>query len=292
MPLSQIQKRVLHLLAVNRSPESYLAGGAAIHRPENSPRYSQDLDIFNDSESVVAQAFAADRAVLEKAGYSVAGIQALPGYVRADVSDGTSVLKLDWARDSAFRFMPLIKDPEIGYLLHPVDLAINKVLALAGRDEIRDLIDTLYVHETTLGLGALCWAAAGKDPGFSPPSLLEMLRSKGRVTDAELMTLSLPVAPSPVEIKSRWINALTLAAQFVSAMPPKEVGCLYYHAGQRRFIQPEPLSPEFGDCERHCGSPGGVIPQLTSRSFLFMNEEEKRRLKEAMSERPGHPGFI
>jgi hypothetical protein len=47
--------------------------------------------------------------------------------------------------------------------LHPIDLAVNKVLALAGRDEPRDLLDTLYQHREVLCLGALCWAACGKD---------------------------------------------------------------------------------------------------------------------------------
>jgi len=63
-------------------------------------------------------------------------------------------------------------DPLRGPLLHPVDLAINKVLALAGRDEPRDFVDILFVHARVLPLGAICWAAVGKDSGFTPLSLL------------------------------------------------------------------------------------------------------------------------
>jgi len=36
---------------------------------------------------------------------------------------------LEWARDSAFRFFPLIEHPDLGIVLHPFDLAANKVLA-------------------------------------------------------------------------------------------------------------------------------------------------------------------
>lgn len=76
--------------------------------------------------------------------------------------------------------MPSVRDPLGGLLLHPVDLAINKVPALTGRDEPRDFVDTLFVHRTVLPLAGLCWAAVGKDPGLSPLSLLELLKRRGR----------------------------------------------------------------------------------------------------------------
>lgn len=56
MPLTPFQEEVLRLLALDRSPESYLAGGAALHSAPNSIRYSQDLDFFHDSERRVAEA--------------------------------------------------------------------------------------------------------------------------------------------------------------------------------------------------------------------------------------------
>lgn len=51
----------------------------------------------------------------------------------------------------------------------------TRTLALAGRDEPSDFVDIVYIHEWILQLGALWWAAAGKDPGFTPRSLLELL---------------------------------------------------------------------------------------------------------------------
>jgi len=50
-------------------------------------------------------------------------------------------LIVEWARDSAFRFFPLIEHEELGATLHQFDLATNKVLALAGRLEVRDWVD-------------------------------------------------------------------------------------------------------------------------------------------------------
>lgn len=43
MPLTPFQARLARLLARNRTEDSYLAGGAALHIEPNSKRYSNDL---------------------------------------------------------------------------------------------------------------------------------------------------------------------------------------------------------------------------------------------------------
>ena len=43
------------IIAANRSPDSYVAGTTVIHRAEDSPRYSADLDLFHDLEDSVAR---------------------------------------------------------------------------------------------------------------------------------------------------------------------------------------------------------------------------------------------
>jgi len=40
--------------------------------------------------------------------------------------------RLEWLVESDFRFFPTIRDETFGYILHPVDLATNKVMAAAG----------------------------------------------------------------------------------------------------------------------------------------------------------------
>ena len=71
MPLTDFQRRILALLASSRTPDSYLAGGAALHFKPNSTRFSNDLDFFHDSVQRVASAFAQDRQTLVSAGLSV-----------------------------------------------------------------------------------------------------------------------------------------------------------------------------------------------------------------------------
>ena len=64
MPLTEYQAALTRLLSVNRTFDSYLAGGAAILIEPNTSRFSRDLDYFHDSEARVAEAFSADRELL------------------------------------------------------------------------------------------------------------------------------------------------------------------------------------------------------------------------------------
>jgi hypothetical protein len=263
VPLTDFQRGLLALLATNRSADSYLAGGAALHFAPNSLRYSDDLGFFHDSVERVATAFNADLALLNSAGYKTEIELSQPGFIRALVRREGNTTRVDWAHDSAWRFMPPMRDALGGFLLHQVDLAINKTLALAGRDEPRDYLDIVYIHERILPLGALCWAAVGKDPGFTPLSLLELLKRRGRHTPAELARLHLAEPVDLVATKGVWLAALVEAEEFVRARPEAELGCLYYSAATKGFVMPPPdAEPAAQGLSLHFGSPGGVLPQV------------------------------
>jgi hypothetical protein len=259
MPLTEYQSTLGLLLAKNRSEDSYLAGGAAILASPNTKRYSQDLDYFHDSAGRVASAFAEDQKTLALSGYEIDVEIAQPGYIRAVVRKKGEATKLEWAQDSSWRFMPVIRSEAFGFQLHPIDLATNKVLALAGRDEPRDLVDSLYLHRNVLELGPLVWAAVGKDPGYSPLSLLEMLRRRGKIRPEELARLHLSAPMDVRQLKEDWLAALQSAESFAASRPPDEVGCLYYDPDAGRFINP---GTEKSGFIRHYGRPGGVLPQI------------------------------
>jgi len=258
MPLTGYQAKLTRLLSGNRTFDSYLAGGAAILIEPNTKRVSHDLGYFHDSEKRVAEAFAADRALLEKKGYSVDIDLNQPGYVRAIVSLEGEATKIEWARDSAWRFMPTLRDTRVGFILHPADLAVNKTLALAGRDEPRDVVDTVHVHRHVLVLGALCWAACGKDPGFTPLSLLDLLKRRGRVREEDLARLDVTAPIDLRTLKRDWLAALDSVEEFAASRPAEEVGCLYYSAARRAFVDPRRIK----DAVPHYGRPGGVLPHV------------------------------
>ena len=104
MPLSTIQADVLRLIAANRSPDSYVAGATVLHRAEDTPRYSADLDLFPDLEDSIAQSAEADAATLRAAEWDFSWLLRTPVFHRAVVRADERALKIEWAQDSAFRF--------------------------------------------------------------------------------------------------------------------------------------------------------------------------------------------
>lgn len=86
MPLTNFQRKVATLLANNRTEDSYLAGGAALHIEPNSQRFSNDLDYFHDSVERVASAFEQDRTTLVTEKFVVNVEMNQRGFIRAVVS--------------------------------------------------------------------------------------------------------------------------------------------------------------------------------------------------------------
>jgi Nucleotidyl transferase AbiEii toxin, Type IV TA system len=259
MPLTPLQKQVVQLLASRRNPDSFVAGGAVINRDLSSPRFSADLDLFHDvAESVLVSA-EADVAVLGAHGFEVRWLLRQPSLQRAEIQGGNESMRLDWCVDSAFRFFPVCPDSDFGYCLHPADLATNKALALAGRSEIRDYVDMLYIHEHYLSLGAVFWAACGKDQGFTPLSLLEFAQRNMRFREEDLAAERLNRPLHLTELKKAWLGAVDSAVQLVASLPDEEVGCLYLDAnGNPRT--PDASAPDFKLLLRHFGSARGAWP--------------------------------
>jgi hypothetical protein len=174
MPLSKIQSEILRLLASNRNPESYVAGSTRLNR--EAPRCSDNIDIFHDREEHVHEAAKQDAAVLEANGYSIRWHRREPLIYTAFADRSGESTKLEWAADSDFRFFPTIPDEEFGSILHPADLATNRVAAAFGRREPRDVVDLLTVHERILPLDSAIWATVGKSIGFTPEGVVNWIR--------------------------------------------------------------------------------------------------------------------
>ena len=202
MPLSDIQRAILCLLARNRDPESFVAG--AVPLQQDGPRYSSDIDIFHDREERVAA----------------------------------------------------VPDPLFGYRLHVVEIATNKALAAAGRQAPRDVLDLLLIHERHLTLGAVIWAAVGKDPGYSPENLIAEIRrnARYRADDYEALATAEPIDAGAV---SRQLKAaLAEAEAFVRAMPSGKEGLVFLRAGS--VVAPDPSV--LAGYEEHPGRRGGYWP--------------------------------
>ena len=97
-------------------------------------------------------------------------------------------------------------------------LALNLLLAL------RDWVDVINSHAKLQPLGYLMWAACGKDPGFSPGSLLAHARRTGRYSALELAQLQFEGDPSDAAaLASDWHAMLTQAGEIIDTYPPSSL---------------------------------------------------------------------
>jgi len=226
MPLTAFQKEILAVLAANRTEESHFAGGVVLHAPEDSPRFSHDFDIFHELAEEVVRASNQDVASLRAAGFNVetpsryGEWEKESTFRRAKVSRAENTVQIDWAADSAFRFFPIERDPLLGWRLHLFDAALNKALALAARTETRDYVDIIQFGGM-FPLAAICWAGCGKDPGFTPLSLLGMMRRFARVDPTELDKIKAR-ALDPKMLKKNWIEMSGEAEAKMSALADEQ----------------------------------------------------------------------
>jgi hypothetical protein len=255
MAATPYQCRILKLLAAQRKQrgESYVGGGVALNQLLSAPRLSRDIDLFHNSEEAVAATWAADSALLIAAGYKVEPIRQAPSFIEALVSRGLDRVIMQWAQDSAFRFFPLLEDDLMGLVLHPFDLATNKVLAMAGRLEPRDWIDVLNCDRNIQPLGYLAWAACSKDPGYNPISLLVEI-SRVHYSQAELDILDFSdSAPDAVLLGRRWHEIMQSAKAVCRQLPASNLGrCVISR-----------------DCELFRGSADELAEALTNEKLGF-----------------------
>jgi len=267
MALTEFQRAICRLIAIQRleSGESYVAGAVALNALTGAARISRDIDLFHDTSEAVAVSWQADRDLLLSQGYQIQTLKERDGFVEAEISLAGQSLIMQWTADSAFRFFPLVQHEDFGLTLHPFDLATNKVLALVGRLEARDWVDVISCHERIQRLGYLAWAASGKDPGFSPATILDQAGRSAHYSTAEISALSFAGSPPDAgDLSQRWQAMLREAHELVAALPPIEVGkCVINMDGTLFAGDLEQLrdSSTVGRVRFHEGRIHGALPQ-------------------------------
>ena len=269
MPLSKIQSEILRLLASHRDPESYVAGSTPLTR--GTSRYSADIDIFHDREERVAEAARNDSAFLEERGYALKWLRRDPLIYTVLAEQAGATTKMEWVADSDFRFFPTIKDETFGYILHPVDLATNKVSAAYGRREPRDIVDLLIIHDQILPIGAAVWASAGKALGFTPEGIINEIRRTARYTAEDFRRIASdpPIDPAATMIKLR--EVLSQAEAFVTQMPTDKVGLLFLKGA--RVVEPDPGRLE--EYQTHVGQKRGHWPGSAEITSAMLERYQK-----------------
>ena len=270
MALTRFQSDVLRLLATNRrnNPESYVAGGLALNYRLGTPRVSRDIDVFHDSEQALSVSWESDQKTLTENGYLIKPFRIYPTFVEAMVSKDDNAIEIQWATDSAYRFFPLQDDPVTGFTLHPFDLATNKLSALVGRTEVRDWIDVIACVKQLQPLAFLLSSACVKDPGFSPPSMLEYV-ARRHYNQVEIDEKILPQGAYNAAALCRfWHEEVARARQTLEMLPREEAGKAVMtdegvlFTGSDNDFQTALTANKI---VFHSGHLGGVWPKIVSR---------------------------
>lgn len=221
MPLTAIQRAVLAVIAANRSPESYIAGGAALNR--NYPRLSDDLDVFNDQVESLSATAEKDIAALKIAGFAIESSHHYGMMFEAVASRAGTQTNIQWMHESRRRFFPVLRDAEFGARLEDADLAINKVICAANRREARDMIDLVTIAASYCPLGPLIWAATAKCAMGPGQIIAAIRRNASEVTEDQIATVRMQVAPPTRRMVLRDLaSALDKADAFISRRAPVE----------------------------------------------------------------------
>jgi hypothetical protein len=269
VPLTKLQIHALRVLAAQRSPDSYVAGGVALNRA--GPRFSGDIDIFQDSEERLVTAAEADGAALVDAGLKVSWGNVHTGKRQAQIEGLGETMQLEWVADSDFRFFPAQQDELFGYVLHPVDLATNKASAAADRREPRDIVDLATIHESILPLGAVICAAVGRFPGLSPEEMLAEITRHSRFTAEEFRVLATERPLDISDVHRRIRRMIEDAERFIGGMPSDDVGVVFLDGGK-------PVQPDIGTLakyQRRAGARRGLWPSSSAISSAMLDHYPK-----------------
>jgi Nucleotidyl transferase AbiEii toxin, Type IV TA system len=173
--------RVLEILP----PESSfaLAGGGALIARGIVERVTDDLDLFTSEQRDVRLAATLVEEGLAESGWTVDTVRAGASFRRYRVTDLTTASEtlLDIGWDA--RIDPPSRT-ELGPTLTVHELAADKVLALFGRAEARDLVD-LHALSAQVGYGDMLAAAREKDAGFDTYVFAQMLARTAARPDAD-----------------------------------------------------------------------------------------------------------
>ena len=183
--LSSLQQAVLREFFA-REQRFVLTGGGALVGFHLRHRTSDDLDLFTKPPCDLEDGKRALAAAAAAVGGTIENVKTYPDFHRALIRRGSESVLVDLVVDRA----PDVDAPQSvagGVRIHSLrEIAANKVCALLGRGEVRDLIDLCVILREGLDLRAILADAERKDGGVAPATLAWLLDSMRIGADANL----------------------------------------------------------------------------------------------------------
>jgi hypothetical protein len=199
--LTPLQREVLDAF-FQRERGFFLTGGAALAGFHLRHRTTDDLDLF----TLEPVAFERGRFVLADVaaavGCELEVRQDAPGFKRLVLTRGDEGLVVDLVKDVSPQLHTDKLDRD-NILLDPADeILANKLTALVGRAEERDLVDVMFLERAGCSIEAALPVALAKDGGCTPATLAWLL-SEIIIPDG----VTLPAGVPPGELRD-YIGAL------------------------------------------------------------------------------------
>ncbi|MDQ3369153.1 MAG: nucleotidyl transferase AbiEii/AbiGii toxin family protein [Myxococcota bacterium] len=193
--LSPLQLEVLRAFFA-RERGFFLTGGGALAGFHLAHRATDDLDLFTTDGA----AFERGRFVLQDIAASLPAVlevrQQAPRFVRAVLSRAGAAVVIDLVHD--LHQQHAIKSERDGIRYDPPDeILANKLTALVGRAEERDLVDVLCLERAGYRVEDALPAALAKDGGCTPATIAWLL-SEIEIPDG----LGLPAGVTPSELRA------------------------------------------------------------------------------------------
>ena len=176
--LTALQHRILRVLAPVE-PRWILTGGGALAGVHLGHRETRDLDLFWRNRTQLGELVRDVRAALRADGLEVEALRSAPTFGEPRVADGHGVCVVDLVAEPG----PSLEPPEIVTVQDATiavdtahEILVNKLTALLGRSELRDLVDVRALLEAGVDFDRALRDAPKKDGGFSAMTLAWVLK--------------------------------------------------------------------------------------------------------------------
>jgi hypothetical protein len=213
--LSPLQRRVLEVLA-GAEPPWTLTGGGALVGVHLQHRTTSDLDLFWHGQAHLGPERENCIRTLRAEGFEVESVQREPAFERLIVSAMQDRVVVDLVAEP----VPTVESPEhvefgpVTVLVDtPHEILVNKLCALLGRSEIRDLQDVQAILGHGGDLSRALGDAPRKDGGFSPVTLAWVLRGLPIELLADSAGLSTEESREMARFRDELVDKLVSAAQ-------------------------------------------------------------------------------
>lgn len=149
----------------------YLSGGGALGLVLGHRR-SLDLDLFTRDEGSFRAALASLPVIAGAVGARVEILTDAPAFRRVLLTNRQGeTVRVDLVLDTTERIGPPPADRDGLPLDPPEEILVNKLCAILGRSEPRDLVDLFYLEKAGHHVLDAVPAARRKDPGLTPAQL-------------------------------------------------------------------------------------------------------------------------